>query len=231
MAAVLKTAVLAALLPVIAGCHQDMWNQPRFTSLQQNKFFADQNSSRPVVAGTLQYQGVRRAWTAPVYAELTGEAQVPPAVDAYFWTGGAPEGGFAAENYFPVTDTLLARGRERFEINCTPCHGYVGDGNGVVTTRGFPQAASYHIDRLREVEDGYLFDVMTHGFGRMYSYAARVAPEDRWAIAAYIRALQFSQNAPLEVVSEAERERILHPGGAEAINESGIEHAAGNHDH
>jgi mono/diheme cytochrome c family protein len=94
-----------------------------------------------------------------------------------------------------VTAEVLARGRERFNINCTPCHGRVGDGNGFIPSRGFRHPPSYHIDRLRKVPIGYFFDVMTNGFGVMPEYGTQVAPRDRWCIAAYIRALQLSQNA------------------------------------
>lgn len=220
----------AACLLCLVGCHQDMWNQPKFTAHQANVFFPDNASSRTPVPGTVPYSGSARAWTSPVFAELTGQATTPPASDARFWRGVEATGGFSPDNYFPVTNSLLLRGRERFEVNCTPCHGLLGDGNGVVTTRGFPQAASYHIDRLREVEDGYLFDVMTRGFGRMYSYAARVAPEDRWAIAAYIRALQYSQNARMEDLSPEERERAMK--GDEAVADTVHEgHTAGSNDH
>jgi mono/diheme cytochrome c family protein len=98
---------------------------------------------------------------------------------------------------FPVTRAVLERGRQRFEINCVPCHGETGEGNGIVVQRGFPAPPSYHIERLRAAPVGHFFDVMTRGYGVMYSYATRVTPEDRWAIAAYIRALQLSENAKL----------------------------------
>ncbi|MBI2434922.1 MAG: cytochrome c [Candidatus Hydrogenedentes bacterium] len=170
-----------------------MWNQPRVAALQRAEFYPDTMGSRGPVPGTVRYEGIRRRWTAPVFDGLTGERNVPLLTDTTFWTGKTPE-GFLPDNYFTLTRALLERGRDRFEVSCMPCHGLVGDGRGVVAQRGFPNPASYHTDRLREVEDGYIFDVVTNGFGRMYSYASRVAPEDRWAIAAYIRALQTSQN-------------------------------------
>ena len=96
----------------------------------------------------------------------------------------------------PLTLALLQRGQERFRIDCTPCHSELGDGNGMVVQRGFPHPPSYHIDRLRQAPTQHFYDVITNGYGAMYSFAARVAPDDRWAIAAYIRALQLSQHPP-----------------------------------
>jgi mono/diheme cytochrome c family protein len=108
----------------------------------------------------------------------------------------------------PVTPTLLARGQQRFDIYCAPCHGRLGDGNGMVAQRGFPAPPSYHIDRLRDVPSQHFYDVITQGYGAMYSYADRVAAPDRWAIAAYIRALQRSQDAKLAEVPADRREAL-----------------------
>jgi mono/diheme cytochrome c family protein len=108
----------------------------------------------------------------------------------------------------PVTRELLQRGRERFEIYCSVCHGRTGEGNGMIVQRGFPVPPSYHIDRLRQAPVGHLFDVMTQGYGIMYSYAERVKPEDRWAIAGYIRALQLSHNVKLAELPAAERAKL-----------------------
>ncbi|HXF09764.1 MAG TPA: cytochrome c, partial [Desulfuromonadaceae bacterium] len=102
----------------------------------------------------------------------------------------------------------LERGRQRFEINCAPCHGETGDGNGIVVQRGFPAPPSYHIDRLRDAPAGHFFDVMTRGYGVMFSYASRVSPEDRWAIVAYIRALQLSQHTTIADVATNELTRL-----------------------
>jgi len=109
---------------------------------------------------------------------------------------------------FPITREVLERGQQRFEIYCAVCHGRTGDGNGMIVQRGFPPPPSYHIDRLRQAPVGHFFDVMTHGYGVMYSYAARVEPRDRWAIAAYIRVLQLSHNAKLQDVPAPERARL-----------------------
>jgi cytochrome c553 len=102
----------------------------------------------------------------------------------------------------PLTQALLARGRERFDIYCAPCHGRVGNGEGMIAQRGFPHPPSLHSDRLRSAPDSYFYDAISMGFGRMYSYASRVSPPDRWAIVAYIRALQLSQHATRQDVDE-----------------------------
>jgi hypothetical protein len=106
---------------------------------------------------------------------------------------------------------VLERGQERFRIFCTPCHGELGNGRGIVVLRGFNPPPSFHIDRLRNESVGHFFDVMTRGFGTMYSYAARVPPRDRWCIAAYIRALQLSQHATAALLPAEDRSQL--PGG------------------
>lgn len=116
---------------------------------------------------------------------------------------GDPARAAQATNPPEVTSVLLARGRERYEIFCTPCHGIDGRGDGMIVQRGFPKPPSYHSDRLRAAPARYMFDVITNGYGVMYSYAARVSPEDRWAIVAYIRALQLSQHARIAEVPGA----------------------------
>lgn len=112
----------------------------------------------------------------------------------------------------PLTLALLERGRQRFDINCSPCHGRAGDGNGMIVQRGFPRPPSYYIDRLRNVPTQHFYDVITHGYGIMYSYADRVEPADRWAIAAYIRALQASANVSVSALSADQRRDL--PGGS-----------------
>lgn len=114
----------------------------------------------------------------------------------------------------PMTEALLARGRDRFAIYCTPCHDLSGYGEGVVPSRGFPKPPSFHSDRLREASARYFVEVITHGHGAMYSYSDRVEPGDRWAIAAYIRALQLSQNAPAALLTKKERDRLKKTGGS-----------------
>lgn len=166
---------LLALFFVTAGCRIDMHIQPYYRPLAKSDFFADGRSARNPVEGTVARGDLRE--------------------DTYLYTGkiGNDLGDYMP---FPVTPEVLARGQNRFNVYCTPCHGRVGDGNGFIPTRGFKHPPSYHIERLRKVPLGYFFDVMTNGFALMPDYSAQIAPRDRWAIAAYIRALQLSQNAP-----------------------------------
>jgi len=162
------------LVGITVGCRQDMHIQPYYRPLSKSDFFADDRSARPPVEGAVARDDHE---------------------DSYFYTGkiGTEDGDYMP---FPVTKEVLDRGRERYNITCTPCHGRVGDGNGFIPSRGFRRPPSFHIERLRKMPIGYFFDVDTHGFGVMPDYAAQVAPRDRWCIAAYIRALQLSQNAP-----------------------------------
>ena len=125
-----------------------------------------------------------------------------------FSTGLEADSTYAVRSPLPLSMQSLARGRQRYEIYCTPCHDRVGTGRGMVVQRGYKQPPSYHIDRLRNAPLGYLFDVMTNGFGVMPSYAVQVPPADRWAIAAYIRALQLSQYAPPATLSDADRKAL-----------------------
>lgn len=159
---------------LLAGCRLDMHVQPRMNPLAKSDFFADQRSARPLVPGTVARGDLR--------------------ADTYFYTGkiGDSPGDFMP---FPISHEVLARGRERFNIYCSPCHSRLGDGNGVIPQRGFRRPPSYHIERLRKAPLGYFFDVMTNGFGAMPDYSSQIQPSDRWAIVAYIRALQLSQNA------------------------------------
>ncbi|MBV8475919.1 MAG: cytochrome c [Acidobacteria bacterium] len=171
-----QLAALVALV-LLAGCRQDMHNQPRFKPLAESDFYGDLRSARPPVEGTV----------------ARGELQA----DSYYATGMLA-GTSTPGDYmpFPITRQVLDRGRERFDIYCAPCHSRLGDGNGIVPTRGFARKPpSFHIERLRKAPLGYFFDVMTHGFGMMPDYASQISAADRWAIVAYVRALQFSQNA------------------------------------
>jgi Cytochrome C oxidase, cbb3-type, subunit III len=165
---------LLALIAVTAGCRLDMHIQPYYRPMAKSEFFVDDRSARMPVEGTVARGNLRE--------------------DTYFYTGkiGNNPGDFMP---FRVTADVLDRGRERFNIYCTPCHGRVGDGNGFIPTRGFRKPPSFHIDRLRKAPIGYFFDVDTNGFGVMPDYASQITPRDRWCIAAYIRALQLSQNA------------------------------------
>lgn len=188
---VLVSAGLATVLAG-AGCVQQMADQPRYEPLEASPFFDDGRASRPLVEGTVPRGQLR--------------ADVP------FFTG--KRGGKPIEQ-FPrrllkdtEPDRLLARGRERYDIFCSVCHGRVGTGDGMVVRAGFPQPPSYHIERLRNAPPGHFFDVITNGIGRMRDYAAEVPPQDRWAIVAYIRALQLSQHADVSELSEADRKQL-----------------------
>ncbi len=183
----LRLPILTLLLSA-AGCAHNMSEQPRYNPLAPSDFFADGRSERPVVPGTV-------AHGAPGFGDA-------------FVTGRA-NGEVVGRMPVPVTRELLERGRQRFDIYCSPCHGRTGNGQGMIVKRGFRTPPSYHIQRLRDAPDGHFFEVITNGFGQMYSYADRVVPADRWAIIAYIRALQFSQAATLDDVPSPERGRLL----------------------
>ncbi len=185
-----RWCLTVALVPValVSGCRRDMFNQPYSKPLEPSRFFRDNHmASRPVLANTV----------------ARGQLEA----DRVFFTGKA--GTNLVDSFpFPVTREVLERGRERFEIYCSPCHGFTGEGNGIVVQRGFPPPPSYHIDRLRQAPVGHFYDVITQGYGVMYSYAERVSPQDRWAIAAYIRALQLSYNVPVTQLTSAERQKL-----------------------
>lgn len=155
-----------------AACRQDMHDQPKYIPLRPSGFFADGRSARPLEEGTVARGQLRE--------------------DKALYTGKDAAGKPLEEFPIEVTQAVMARGQERFNIFCAPCHGQLGDGNGMIVRRGFRKPPSYHIDRLAAAPPGYFFDVMTNGFGAMQDYAAQVSPADRWAIAAYIRALQAS---------------------------------------
>ena len=182
----LPLAVSASLV-FLAACRQDMHDQPRYEPLEASAFFADGRSARPQVRGTV----------------ARGELRL----DEHLYAGtvnGEPATSFP----FEITEDILERGRERYDIFCSTCHDRVGSGEGIVVKRGLKRPPSFHIERLREAPAGYYFDVVTRGFGAMYDLSDRVSVRDRWAITAYVRALQLSQNAALEEVP-ADRRAIL----------------------
>lgn len=180
--------LLSSILLLMTGCRRDMFVQPSEKPLERNAFFRDnQMASRPLPAHTI----------------ARGQLEE----DEAFYTGKIGD-KLVTEFPMPITREVLLRGQERFNIYCSPCHGRTGDGNGIIPQRGFPAPPSYHIDRLRDAPVGHFFDVITHGYGVMYSYAARVEPEDRWAIAAYIRALQLSHNAKVADVPGQEQAKL-----------------------
>ena len=178
---------LALLAGLNAGCRRDMFVQPKSNPLNASDFFANGAASRPLPANTVSREHLD--------------------ADEKFYTGKIGTNDLAAIPV-PVTMALLRRGQERFDIYCAPCHGRTGDGDGMVARRGFPSPPTYHQDRLRQAPIGHFFVVMTEGYGIMYSYAQRVPPADRWAIAAYIRALQLSHNARLQDAPPDEQARL-----------------------
>ena len=184
--------VLVCLCSSAAGCRQDMHNQPKYIPLRESTFFADERSARPVVAGTVARGQLRD--------------------DLLLYTGKVND---ADATLFPfvIDETVLRRGRERFDIYCAPCHARTGEGDGMIVQRGYRRPPSFHDERLRTVAVGHFFDVMTNGFGAMPDYAVQVRAEDRWAIAAYIRALQLSEHASLDNVPPADRAKLDQPPG------------------
>jgi mono/diheme cytochrome c family protein len=181
-------ALAAAFLILAAGCRQDMAHQPKQRPLSPASFFEDGRSQRPLVEGT-----VHRGQLVEEELAVAKDSDVFP---------------------LPVTRELLESGRERFGIFCSPCHGLQGDGNGMVAIRGFRHPPSYHIDRLRQAPAGYFYDVITNGFGVMPDYAAQIPPRDRWAIIAYVRALQLSRNATAAELPAELRGRLKTGGAA-----------------
>jgi len=168
-----------ALAASLGACRQDMHDQPRYEAMEKSSFFSDGSSARPQVKGTV----------------ARGELRL----DTHLYEGKL-DGKFAREFPFEITEAVLDRGQNRYEIFCSACHDITGSGEGMVVKRGMRQPPSYHIKRLREVEHGYIFDVITNGYGAMYDLSDKLKPEDRWAVVAYVRALQLSQNAKLEDV-------------------------------
>jgi mono/diheme cytochrome c family protein len=183
----LAIAVAALSLGAGTACRQDMHDAPRYDTLEKSDFFADQRTARPLIDGTVA-RGQLRA-------------------DDAFYTGknGAL---LVAELPMPVTKQLLTRGQDRFNVYCSPCHSKTGLGDGMVVRRGYKQPPSFHEARLRAQPVGYFYDVITRGFGQMPDYAAQIQPQDRWAVAAYIRALQLSQHATVADVPEADRPKL-----------------------
>lgn len=194
----LLCALIAGL--ALAGCSlkQDMAQQPKNRPLSPSDFFEDGRSERALLENT-----VARGWVAEDPFALPKESNAFP---------------------LPIDQALMERGEERYNIFCSPCHGLQGDGNGMIAMRGMKHPPTYHQDRLRQVTNGYLYDVITNGFGAMLSYSAQIPPRDRWAIVAYVRALQLSRYAKVSDLPADVREKVLHPAApakAASSNESG----------
>jgi hypothetical protein len=192
--------LLAAAFLAPVACRQDMHDQPREKPLAESTFFVDQRSARPPVPGTVARGHLKD--DSPYHTGKSGEAP----------TETLP---------VPLTPELLRRGETRFQTFCAPCHGLTGRGDGMIVQRGFKPPMSYHSDRLRQAPVGYFFDVITHGFGAMADYATQVPVEDRWAIVAYIKALQLSQHATLEDVPEEKRPLLDRVGTSAGEGDEG----------
>lgn len=181
----MRRALLLALVLATSACRQDMHDQPKLKPLRASTFFADGRASRVPPEGTI--------------------ARGQLIEDVAWSTGKTADGKPIASAPVPLTADLLARGRQRFDIYCSPCHDQVGTGNGMIVQRGYRKPPSFHDERLRTAPDGHFFDAITNGFGVMPRYAPQVPISDRWAIVAYIRALQLSQNASLNDVPASDR--------------------------
>jgi mono/diheme cytochrome c family protein len=194
-------------LLLLTGCHLDMWIQPKVRPQQKDDFFLNQMGSRPVVPHTVLHidDNAPLRTGNPFYTGFANGKLVTSIPDMALQK-------FAGDTPQEKRKNMLLRGQDRFDIYCTPCHGALGNGNGMIAQRGFAlrrQPGNYQTERLRNMPDGHFFDVITHGYGVMYSYADRVQlPEDRWAIVAYIRALQLSQRATLTDVPPAQRAQL-----------------------
>ena len=188
-----RTVVAAcglAAAVLVAGCRQDMHDQPRFKPFAKSDFYADQRSARPLVDGT-----IARGHLNQDTMLVTGKVD------------GAPAAVFP----FEITKAVMDRGHQRYDIFCAPCHSRTGLGDGMIVRRGYRKPPTFHQDRLRQAAPGYLFDVITRGFGAMPDYAAQIPVKDRWAIVAYLRALQRSQQAKVSEIPAAERTRLDAP--------------------
>ena len=205
--------LIGCLALSLAGCERgmhEMYDQPKYKPLTPTELFADGNSSRPQVAGTVVRSAGALAGSSSGRDGAVAIAREPGPAMGVDAAGRplAPDNEPVYSSPLPTTPALLERGRERFNIYCAPCHSIVGDGDGMIARRGFPAPPSYHTDRLRNAPDSHFYQVISNGYGVMYSYADRVAPADRWAIIAYIRALQLSQHAPASLLNDDDREKL-----------------------
>ena len=182
-----RYGVLVALVLPLAGCRQDMFQQPKYRALERSEFFADGRSARPVPADTVEF----------------GQPDLPAAQEA-----GTVNGIFSATIPVPVDEALLRRGQDRYDVFCSPCHARVGDGQGMIAKRGFIQPANLHSDRVRNAPPGYLYAVIANGYGAMPDYGRELNVHDRWAIVAYIRALELSRRANIADVPPAQRSAL-----------------------
>ncbi len=195
-----RTAMLACLSTtalLAAGCRQDMHNQPKFYPQRGSSFYADGRSARPQVENTVARNQLHE--------------------NTYFYTG-VVDGKEADGMPVPVTPELLERGQEKYNVFCTPCHSRVGNGAGMIVQRGYRPAGNFHTDRLRNAPLGHLYSVIANGYGAMPEYGTQLAAEDRWAIVAYVRALQLSQDAKASDIPSGQHPQDLH----EIANQQGM---------
>ena len=192
MVGTMRLLLLTGIPLLAVGCRQDMHDQPRYEAYESSEFLPDGTSALTPVPGTVARGQLHE--------------------DALLHTGRQGT-GFAEVFPFAMTMADLERGQQRYDIYCSVCHDRAGTGNGMIVRRGFPPPESFHQDRLRAAPPGYFFNVITNGFGKMYSYRARVKVEDRWRIAAYIRALQLSQNVPASELTDEDRRELARATG------------------
>ncbi len=209
---IIWTGWIVLCLGLIVGCGQNMYHQPRYDPLEQSEFFPDGRSSRHLVEGTVargQLQDDPQLYEGQSGGEQDAGNQGDGEQNNQDQNGENQRGGAPVDVFpFPITEEVLVRGQRRYNAFCAPCHGRSGNGDGMIVERGFSPPPSLHTDRLRDAPVGHYFDVITNGFGRMYAYDYQIPPEDRWAIIAYIRALQLSQNAPVEQLPPEDRQEL-----------------------
>lgn len=196
----LKLQIKVLLIPAsfaaavfLTGCRQDMHDQPKYKPLRESNFFVDKRQSRPLLPNTVALGDLREA--------------------TEFYTGKTSADAKIDLDYFPmpITRDVIERGHQRFDVFCSPCHGRLGNGAGMIVKRGFKAPPSYHIQRLRDAPVGHFYDVITNGYGSMYNYAAQIPPRDRWAIISYVRALQLSQNVQAADITPEMRAKLDAP--------------------
>jgi mono/diheme cytochrome c family protein len=207
-------ALVFSWLFLTAGCQQEMARQPKYKPLQESEFFSDHRSARPLISGVVPrgylrddaflYSGVEDTNVNPAWiSALVGTHNI---LNALALTAPNPQ---AVDEFpFPITEEVMIRGQERYNIYCAVCHDRVGTGNGRIVQRGYLKPPSYHTDRLRKMPAGHYFEVITRGNGAMPDYATQIPPRDRWAIIAYVRALQESQNASIDEVPADVRSKL-----------------------
>ncbi|WP_373651531.1 cytochrome c [Schlesneria sp. DSM 10557] len=207
-----RLLIWGLVLGATLGCDRlDMYDQPRYEPLEQSHFFRDGLSARPPVEGTIARGNLRE--DQPFYTGKQGDGlavRIPEAAFQALYDRNPARFGSPFDSIEPaeLRLQLMIRGKDRFEIFCSVCHGQSGEGDGIIVRRGFRKPPSFHTDRLREVPNGHFFDVITHGFGAMSSYASRIDAADRWAIVAYLRALQRSQHSQVEDLPEQVRKEL-----------------------